>query len=135
MSLFLLESNGFSVEGATNSRILVAVKKTNRRDAYPTLGTVYFELNQNKEELCTLSYKNRTHDICKIFTDRWATKFTVRFRACRSRGDCANYSHWQTVWTLPPSKQTPQFIKINSLRARAKNFLNGSSLEKIVVNF
>ncbi len=111
-------SDHFIVEGVTDANIIVAVKKTDRNDGYPTYGTVYYQLNQGKEATCSISHKNQTHDICKIVTHRLATKFTLRFRTCSihkiwrsyTYGD---YSSWQTVWTEPPSKHTPQLIKVN----------------------
>ncbi len=103
---FCLGSDGFTVECATDSSIILAVKTTNWKEEYPTYNTVYYQLNQDKEEMCRLSHKNQTHYICKIVTYRLATKFTVRLRACEEWDGCLDYSRWHTVWTLPPSKQT-----------------------------
>ncbi len=101
-------SDHFIVEGVTDANIIVAVKKTDGNDGYPTYGTVYYQLNQGEEASCLISHKNQTHDICKIVTHRLATKFTLRFRACSTWGGCTDYSSWQTVWTEPPCKHTPQ---------------------------
>ncbi len=113
-------SDHFIVQRVTDANIIVAVKKTDGNDGYPTYGTVYYQLNQGNEASCTISHKNRTHDICKIVTHRLATKFVLRFRACNKFGfighqwgGCTDYSSWQTVWTEPPSKHTPQLIKVN----------------------
>ncbi len=113
-------SDHFIVEGVTDANIIVAVKKTDRNDGYPTYGTVFYQLKQGKKETCQLSYKNQTHDFCKIVTHRLATKFTLRFRACKKGGGCTDYSSWQTVWTEPPSKHTPQFNKVNCILQRAQ---------------
>ncbi len=113
-------SDHFIVEGVTDASIIVAVKKTDGNNGYPTYGTVYYQLNQGNEASCSVSHKNQTHDICKIVTHRLATKFTLRFRACNTFGPlgnkwrlCTGNSSRQTVWTEPPSKHTPQLIEVN----------------------
>ncbi len=106
-------SDHFIVESVTDANIIVAVKRTDGNDGYPTHETVYYQLNQGKEASCTISHKNQTHDVCKIVTHRLATKFMVRLRACQKGAHCTDYSSWQTAWTLPPSKQTPQLMRVN----------------------
>ncbi len=112
-------SDHFIVETVRGSNIIVAVKKTNPKDGYPTYGTGFYQLNQGKETSCSISHKNQTHGICEIFTHRLATKFTLHFDACKNGGGCTGYFTW-TVWTLPPSKQAPQFNKINLIPDRAQ---------------
>ncbi len=107
------------VEGGTDANILVAVKKTNGKDGHPMYDTVYYQLNSGNEETCRLSHQNHTHDICKIFTHRLATKFTLSLRVCKKWGGCSDYSSLQTVWTLPPSKQNPQLMRVKSALDRA----------------
>ncbi len=109
------EPDRFIVENVTDANIIVAVKMSNGKDGYPSYDTVFYQLNQNDKEKCQLSYKNQTHDICKIVTHRLATRFTLRLRACWRRSVCTDYSNWQTVWTLPPRKRTSQFIKVNCI--------------------
>ncbi len=123
---FRIGSDHFIVENGADSSIKVAVKKTNWTDSYPTYNTGYYQLNQDNEASCTFSHKNQTHEICKIFTHRLATKFTLRFRACKKSGACTHYSSWQTVWTLPPSKHTPQFNKVNFIPDKAQIVWSGS---------
>ncbi len=53
-------SDHFIVEGATDANIIVAVKKTDGNDGYPTYGTVYYQLNQGEEARCLISHKNQT---------------------------------------------------------------------------
>ncbi len=112
-------SDHFIVETVRGSNIIVAVKKTDGHDGYPTYDTVYYQLNQGQEATCSISHKNQTHDICKIVAHRLATRFMVRLRTCRKLVGCTDYSSWQTVWTLPPSKQTPQLMRVNSALDRA----------------